>query len=319
MKNSGWKINYALRPAKGVERKLICEILRKVNNSFLMSDYRYIGFGSCYFSDFILFHNELNIKKLISLERYDDKKDRFEFNKPYGYVNMKYGESSYVLDRQIEWDSETKDIIWLDYDSALDSAMINDIELCVNKIVSGSIVILSFNSTIQANEKGERKPAIYERFDVNKLPVTFGEKDLDPVVCYVFFHKLLKICIEKALFEKNSRYVEKCDQYSYNQIIFFKYKDGAPMLTLGYVFYKNSDNDKINNCKFNYVEGYTNDEPYSIDIPNLTAKEIQEINKHIPDTERVQTELPFLTEAEIEKYIKIYRLFPHYRETSYIQ
>ena len=320
MKNSGWKINYALRPAKSVERKLVCEIMRQINISFRLSDYRYIGFGASYFTDFILFHNELHIKNLVSLEKYEEKKERFEFNKPYGYITIKYGESSQVLDKQIEWDSETKDIIWLDYDSVLDVDKINDIELCINKIISGSVVLVSFNASIKGNEAGKRIPVVEEIFDKDKLPLKISEKDLDPIDIHKFFHNLLEISIEKALYEKNSKYVEKCDQYSYKQIMFFKYKDGAPMLTLGYIFYKNSDKGKIDNCNFELTEGYIgSNEPYVIDIPNFTAKEIQEINRHIPDVEQIQRSLEFLSETDIEKYLKIYRFFPHYRETSYIQ
>ena len=92
------------------------------------------------------------------------------------------------------------------------------------------------------------------------------------------------------------------------------------MLVFGYIFYKNSDKDKISKCAFNTVECYrNNNQVYPIKIPNFTAKEIQEINKGIPDGRKFYRKLSFLNKDDIKDYLKIYRLLPHYRETGHIQ
>lgn len=49
MSDSGQKINYTLRPAKCVERKILCELLIKFKTPIPIHEYRYIGFGSFYF------------------------------------------------------------------------------------------------------------------------------------------------------------------------------------------------------------------------------------------------------------------------------
>ncbi|HYX17747.1 MAG TPA: O-methyltransferase, partial [Nostoc sp.] len=41
--------------------------------------YRYVGFGSTYFSDFILFHKSLHIEDMISIEKDKYAKTRFEY------------------------------------------------------------------------------------------------------------------------------------------------------------------------------------------------------------------------------------------------
>ena len=69
MSNSGRLINYTLRPAKCVERKIMCEFLTKFGTEIPIHKYRYIGFGSFYFSDFVLFHNQLSINNMISIEQ----------------------------------------------------------------------------------------------------------------------------------------------------------------------------------------------------------------------------------------------------------
>ena len=321
MSSSGWRVNYALRPAKGIQRKLICEILRQLNKVVDIKNYRYIGFGAHYFADFILFHKELYINNLISIEKDKSNEDRFEFNKPYGFIDILYGVSSRVLEEQLTWDQKTKNIIWLDYDGNLDASKVNDFELCINKIASGSVLIISFNAEIN-NCNGRRLQAIRRSFneDENKLPQNIKEKQLTPKYCHEVFHKIFDISIKKAIHEKNAKYLKDCEKFTYKQIMFFQYNDGVPMLTLGYYFMQKQDELMYEACEFSSVKGYSDkNSPKKIEMPNLTAKEIQEINKYMPNSDEIHEKLKFLPEKDITKYLNIYREYPHYRETSYIQ
>ena len=60
------KIDYRVRPAKAVERKMFVEILRKLSEFGRLEGYRYVGLGSLYFSDFKLFHRVLGFDSMIS-------------------------------------------------------------------------------------------------------------------------------------------------------------------------------------------------------------------------------------------------------------
>jgi len=53
------KINYIFRPKKQIERKILIELFQKIQNTLNIniSEYQYIGLGSIYYYDFILFHN----------------------------------------------------------------------------------------------------------------------------------------------------------------------------------------------------------------------------------------------------------------------
>jgi len=62
------KVNYVLRPAKNVERKMLCEAFQRLTNFASLREYRYIGFGSIFFSDFTLFHRNLGISDLIDID-----------------------------------------------------------------------------------------------------------------------------------------------------------------------------------------------------------------------------------------------------------
>src|SRR4051812_32120603 len=114
MSRSYERINYALRPAKSVERKMMVEAFRRLSEFRLVDTYRYIGFGSTYFADFQLIHKSLNIQAMKSIERDVENRARFEFNKPFRCIEMEFGESNLVLPT-LPW-ADIPTIAWLDYD-----------------------------------------------------------------------------------------------------------------------------------------------------------------------------------------------------------
>lgn len=314
---SGRGINYSLRPAKSIERKIICELLNKIKNIFNIEKYRYIGFGSFYYTDYILFHKEFNIKKMISMERDILHKERYEFNKPYSCIENKFGESTNLLSKDIEWDGATKDIVWLDYDKTLQESYIDDLQTCIKNVTSGSVVIISFNSTLEIDKHDSRINSIKKCCDSLYLPDNIREKDLDPAVVHKIFHKIIEAAAKKALKDKNTMYREDCDKYQIKQITFLKYRDGAPMLSIAYILVKNSDINKYEECNLNDLDIYcTKDEPFKIEVPNFTNKELQLINSYLPNksVEDINKQLNYIPLNDIKKYMKIYRYFPNYME-----
>src|ERR1035437_7380194 len=116
-KSSYEKINYSLRPAKSVERKMFCEAMIKLSHFHNIEKYQYVGFGSTYFSDFSLIHKNLGIKKMVSIEKDDDNSDRFEFNRPFSCIGTIFKHSNQALS-EINWKIPT--VLWLDYDYRID-------------------------------------------------------------------------------------------------------------------------------------------------------------------------------------------------------
>jgi hypothetical protein len=76
------RFNYTLRPAKNVERKMLCDAFARLARIERLSDYRYVGFGSLSFADFALFHRRLGFREMVSIERRETARSRFEFNRP---------------------------------------------------------------------------------------------------------------------------------------------------------------------------------------------------------------------------------------------
>lgn len=94
-------VNYLLRPKKQIERKIIIEILQELSDDIGLSQYRYVGFGSIYYYDFILFHKYLRLNDLVSLDNKPLPR-RFKFNLPYDYVSFENKDATDYL-REFDW------------------------------------------------------------------------------------------------------------------------------------------------------------------------------------------------------------------------
>jgi hypothetical protein len=57
-----------------------------------LEDYIYLGFGSWEFVDFRLIRRELGVRRMISIERDTNAKDRYAFNRPFADVDLQFGD-----------------------------------------------------------------------------------------------------------------------------------------------------------------------------------------------------------------------------------
>ena len=81
LRHSFEQINYLLRPSKQVERKLFVEMFLKLAQvGYDVPSYTYVGLGSVYFADFLLFNKYLYIDNMICVE-HADIPNRMKFNK----------------------------------------------------------------------------------------------------------------------------------------------------------------------------------------------------------------------------------------------
>ncbi len=312
MGGSSEKINYSIRPSKCIERKMICESLQRLREFVSLDKYRYIGFGAIYFSDFLLFHKELGISNMISIESDISKAGRYEFNNPLNCIKIEFGSSSDVL-TSLSWGENDNDIIWLDYDECFQSYMLEDLEYILSNISSGSAFILTFNKSI--GKEGERLKYLRESFG-NRVPLHVSEKDLTQKNSHSVIRNMVNEVILKTLSERNAG-IEKDMKYSYEQLFYFTYKDGAPMMTLGGVILQEKDRSKFNKCSFDNLSFVTfseKDKPYNIEMPCLTFKEISSINKKLPCKDLSEIDVPCISEKDIANYVKLYKYFPYFME-----
>ena len=313
MSASGNKINYNIRTAKSVERRMVMDVVK----SLLMYDdikkCRYIGFGSPYFTDFRLYHKELHISNMLSFEIDESQRRRVEFNKPFKCINIKIGKSTNLLP-YIDWTEYSKDFIWMDYDNELDYSMFLDCETIFRNVQAGSIYLITCNK--QLSKYSENIDIFNEDFgdiapiDINNKHFT-GESDFS-TIRRMFLNK-----IGETLSYRNSGLPEN-EKLVFRQLFFFTYKDGAPMVCFGGLLdFLNSGYSlkKRDLDKYDFIR--TGEDRYIIDPPNLTYKEIHLLNSYLPDSpNRFENKksISFIPKKELTKYRKLYKYLPNYMD-----
>lgn len=326
MAGSSVSVNYNVRPCKSIERRMMCEMLSRLTPFDRICEYRYIGMGAKYFVDFSMLHKEFGMEKMYSMEICSDENNtnRFNFNKPFNCIEMLFGNAGDILkSSRLKWDN-IKNIIWLDYDGGITSTQLQDVETCVGKVESGSVVFVSFNSdlgTCFKKSSPEEKMEIYcNRIDNEFLTKRIVPKDVSKGRIDATTNKMFDMIIKNKILERNSTIKEAENKYNYHQLLYFKYKDSvAEMITMGWIIYKKADEDKYEKCGFPELEFFNDtDQPYDITVPNFTYKELTVLNRNMPDAKYPIKEAQFLSEEEINAYKKIYRYYPTTFETAVV-
>lgn len=319
MPGSDQKINYQIRPSKAIERKMMCELIRQLQIIQGENDFRYIGMGAKYFVDFVLFHNEFGIKNMISIEADIANTERYLFNNPLKTIRMLFGNTNEVLPQITDFDKQMN-VIWLDYDDAFNKSMIEDIKILSHQLYPGSVFFLSCNTSYSGTTADEKKEsflnAVGNFFDEEIPNNQYTGKNLPRLIRRIIFYTLDE--------EIRKRNLSTNIHLDYLQVVFFTYRDGAPMMTLGVLIVDDDLKDKIDNSSLFSYSDYCikdqNSDAYSITVPKLTYKEIQLIMKNIPMTELeyAQDKDSFygISYKEIDNFQRIYRYYPYYVESS---
>lgn len=139
------RIDYSIRTNKSIERKLVFDKLGELAKVLSLQDYRYLGFGSMWFVDFLMAHRRLGITKMISIEHLESA-DRAEFNKPYGCVQIERGSSGQVLANLSHEIWATPMVVWLDYDGPFDQDVRGDCEKVLRGAAAGTVLVVTVNA-----------------------------------------------------------------------------------------------------------------------------------------------------------------------------
>ncbi len=311
-------INYAVRPAKAIERKMLCETFRRLTEFESLDSFRYVGFGSTYFSDFELFHRALGISNMVSIEKDVANAERFEFNRPFRCIEMRLGHSNSILPT-LSWEMPT--IAWLDYDGKLDKDILADVRYVSLAVQPVSILVVSVNAhPDDYDEDRTRLAQLSERVGETRVPHGIVERDLDGWGTAATSRRIITNEILETLRERNGT-LSQANQLVYSQLFYFRYADGAKMVTAGGLLHRKGQGPIVSKCDFEalpYVR--TNTTPrcsaYAIEVPSLTYREIRHLNKQLPRTKRSRLTSPKVPTKDLKRYERIYRHFPHFAETE---
>ena len=323
------KINYSLRPAKSVERKMLCEGFSRLYPFQPVFLYNYVGFGSLYFSDFSLVHHLLGICNMTSIEREIEAEPRFNLNKPFKCINLQFGSSELFLPK-LEWSQ--RHIIWLDYDGKLNSEVLADVSTVVTQATSGTMLVVSTNAHPE-KEPSEQARLSFARKTGNpfkiadyrlsklredlgeKLPFETNEKNLRGFDLAVLLRRVMLNEISEQLKVRNIG-LENGEKFQFQPIFNFHYQDGARMLTVGGVLFSENERHLFESCKFGDLPFVSlNDNYYEISVPNLTPREMRHLNSQLPATDYTTLDSQGVPAEDVRKYAEIYRYFPAYHES----
>jgi hypothetical protein len=314
MPGSGDKIDYSLRPAKQIERKMLCEAFRRLSVFQSVESYRYIGFGSFYFADFKLIHKSLGITDMVSFELESWKRKRFHFNNPFRCVKLAFGHSNTLL--RDHWRNR-RTILWLDYDDPLDMSCLRDVTFFCNCAPSGSVLLITVDAKTdeEAASLDEALLALNERVSEARVPRDVSAKHLVGWGTAKVSHRILKNEIEKVISGRNALLNEP-EKLMFEQLFNFQYRDSARMLTVGGIIYSEKESEKFRACDFKSLKfvksGVT---PYRIELPRLTFREIRHLDSQLPNN-LSQLKSKGIKVDDLRKYAKVYRWFPSFAEVE---
>lgn len=315
MSGSFTRVNYNLRPAKGVERRMMADAFLRLWPFGSVESYRYVGMGSVYFADYTLFHTVCGLTNLVSIEDADDKRtqDRFKFNVPLGSIELKFGHTNVELPK-LNWEG-TRTICWLDYDASLTTAALTNVRFLAARMAQGSVLVV----TVDARLKDESSDGFTENLDKliaqigteDKVPtsLTAARKLSDPQIKPAFRSIIIQE-LKDGISERNAG-TTPGQRITFEQIFNFEYRDGeAPMLTIGWVLFDEGQRGQFEQCQFGNLKFVrSGEEPFVIAPPFLTPHEMRELNRCDAAETYRPSELP-LPEEQRSNYEKIRRYWP---------
>ena len=315
MSGSGNKINYNVRAAKSVERRMLLDAVKELFKFHDSKACRYVGFGSFYFTDYKLIHKELHLNKMVSFEMDPDDLVRAHFNQPYKCIQIISGKSTNKLP-DIDWNSNLHDFIWLDYDDNLNADMFNDCEIVFSNISPGSVFVMTSRRQLNIFKTPDDIKDTFGNitpFEIEKEDLT-GVDSRDVKLIRAMYMNQIAMTLESR-----NIILDEDDKLAFYPLFLFSYRDGAAMMSFGgYIDKAVNGFDSASLGLKNHDFIREDDEPFKIEVPILTFKELHLINKHLPsDSDLSDSELAFIPETDREQYRMLYKYLPNYMDVVY--
>lgn|GEM_PF-1669891 len=311
------RINFNLRPAKRIERKLVVEALSVIYRYDTPRRFGYVGMGSYYFSDFVLFHRVFGLEKMYSIEVDVRNKARFEFNRPFDCIEMAWGSTTEQLPKLPVFDDRPV-ICWLDYFDSLTNSIVGDAQTVLRRAQPGSAFLITLNAKPidEISKLNSFRASLSE--DLRKLSkdelLTSGKKGLS-----TFMTEVLCAVLESTMADLNAGR-NAAEILELRQIVNMMYQDGDPMLTLGWLLLTPAQAAKLD------AEPHALDAPgivlsgkpmREVTAPVLTFREIAHLKSILPNGRKASDFNKKLGGVPVEaatQFARLYRYFPAFAD-----
>jgi hypothetical protein len=312
------QFNYALRPSKQVERKVMIEVLlRLAKAGYNISEYIYLGFGSVYYVDFVMFHKYLFMEKMICIE-WSDVAKRMKFNKPFKFIKLKCGA---LLNHIPSMRRNQRYLVWLDYDRSLDQEMLQDIDGCLNRMARQSIFIATIDARpklpndhsdledLPTQEKETRTASAYRDWFGKYTAKRITRETISRAHVAQLFHEIVLERMKDTLTQRGGG-------LRFLQLFNYVYRDGAPMFTIGGVIGTDEDERGLRGSGvLDHKFVRTNSDHMEISVPPLTIREKHWLDSRLDDNLRSDRLVFELEEDLLNNYRKFYKEYPTYMES----
>lgn len=154
-------VNYSLRPSKCIQRELVFEGVRQLQGGLDLTGLVYVGFGSIWFTDFVMAHKALRVDDMVSIESDEVGFHRAVFNAPYATVRVWHGLSSQMLPTLYGDDlvAGRPWMVWFDYDYEFDETVADDLRSLIENAPVNSLVLVTFNGSEMKYGHAKERPA----------------------------------------------------------------------------------------------------------------------------------------------------------------
>jgi hypothetical protein len=202
---------------------LIDALRRLSSDGFRIASYQYTGMGSVHFYDFSLLHRYAGIGRMLSVEASRAIRNRVKFNCPYALIDVRIAKIGSIIR---ELPEELDHLVWLDYDSIIQTSYLADISQVVSHCRPGSIVLVTVDVEPPKNARGSKDIRDYfqaqfrELLPPNQKLVDFSPKNLPGLNAQLIWRAL-------------QRGLSGHEGVAFQLLFNFLYRDGHRMITLG--------------------------------------------------------------------------------------
>lgn len=305
-------INYSLRPSKSIQRQIVFDGVRQLQAQLCLEDMIYVGFGSVWFTDFVMAHKYLGIRDMVSIEGHEIGFRRAVFNTPFATVKVVHGYSGKVLPELLE-DDDLRGrpwLLWLDYDYALDEAVRDDLRTVIENAPANSMLLVTFNGNEmgygKAPDRPERLREILGAVVPDDLPKNSCKDDrMQATLADLTLNFLTSIAADMA---RPGGFVP-----AFRLI----YQDGTPMVTIGGVLPSKGAARVASDAIAHACWPCRPTAP--IKAPNLTLREAAVLQAQLPCDQPLSRPLVQalgfdLEDYEIEAFQTYYRQYPSFAQ-----
>ena len=300
---------YHLRPNKAIDRQLLIDSIRRLEQLWALDEYTYFGFGGPYLEDFRILYELCKDIGMVSIERDAEVVKRQWFHRPSETVRIRHID---LFDFVNQYEGDTKSIFWLDFTN-LRYDNFECFKLLLARVVEGSIVKISLRADPADYLDTPEKFA--QRFR-SLMPNPSANPPAQSSEYAKFLQDMLRVAVQQALPVQLG--------VVFQPISSFFYSDGTNMLTLTGIVCGQSLTCPIRELFVDWEFSNVNwNKPLQIDVPFLSTKERLHLQHCLPGSSSVVQGLMFRlgylldvdeirTKRQLANYAAFHRQYPYF-------